>query len=139
MSIAPLSARLFRFLAVVASAPFIILLLGTGSHADQPTPADLTPAFSSRPLRNNLMPRPPILHYVQYDDATCVSCVWAKQKECQSNLQSNMNLLGQQYGQQYTAQGQNWNCVAQATDWCYQNSYCPRNYQANPFTRPPPP
>jgi hypothetical protein len=38
--IAPLSARLFRFLAVVASAPFILLILGTGSHAYTPQEID---------------------------------------------------------------------------------------------------
>jgi len=36
MSIAPRSARLLRFFAVVASAPFITLILGTGSHAYTP-------------------------------------------------------------------------------------------------------
>lgn len=34
MSVTPLSARLFRFLAVVASAPFIVFMLVTGSHAE---------------------------------------------------------------------------------------------------------
>ena len=55
MSIASLSARLFRFLAVAASASFIVLIVGTGSHADQPTslvstPAITTPAAATSPL-----------------------------------------------------------------------------------------
>jgi hypothetical protein len=36
MSIAPLSARRSRFFAVVASAPFILLMLDTGGHPAQP-------------------------------------------------------------------------------------------------------
>jgi hypothetical protein len=52
MSTAPLSSRLFRFLAVVASAAFIELMLGTGSHAytatrdDAPLPGVL-PGFKA--------------------------------------------------------------------------------------------
>ena len=51
MSTAPLSVRLFRFLAVVASAPFIVLMLGALSNADQLTSVSLSPAFASKSLR----------------------------------------------------------------------------------------
>ena len=53
MSIAPLSARLFRFLAVVASAQSIVLMLGTGTQADPTTSLSLSPAYSSKALKSS--------------------------------------------------------------------------------------
>jgi hypothetical protein len=69
MSTTRFSARLFRFLAVVASASFIVLVLGTGSHADQNT---------SVHLRG-------MLHSAQFY-ATCASCTAHFMNDC---LRSN--------------------------------------------------
>jgi hypothetical protein len=70
MSNAPLSARLFRFLAVVASAPFIVLMLGSGSHADTTTVSE-SPAFSSKSLPNHFAPQ----RRVAQSDDECLQCV----------------------------------------------------------------
>jgi hypothetical protein len=100
-------------------------MLGTGGHADQTSPATSSSDFSSKPLRNHFDPRPPLLHYVQIDDAACVSCIYAKQKECNGNGQ---NLLGVPSGTEMP------DCsLKSAVDWCYLHSYCPRNYQPNPI------
>ena len=125
MSIAPLRRRLCRLLAVVSSGLFIVLMLGTGSHADQTNPAALPSAFSSKPLQNHFNPRPPLLRYVQIDDATCVSCIFATQKQCNDNGQT---LLG------VPSLTEMPDCsLKSVVDWCYLHSYCPRNYQPNPI------
>ena len=56
MSTAPRDVRLTRFLAVVASALFIVLMLGTGSHADQPLPGSFSSACFGRILRKQSAP-----------------------------------------------------------------------------------
>ena len=72
MSIAPLSARLFHFLGVVAFAPFIVLMLGTGSYADPATSLSWSPAYSSKSLRTQFSPSHPFaVTPVQFDCRRC--------------------------------------------------------------------
>jgi hypothetical protein len=82
MSIAPLSARLFRFLPVVASAAFILLMLGTGNHADQTTPIALYPAVSSKSLRNHLSQPPDNIRLAQNTTSECTACVATRMRIC---------------------------------------------------------
>jgi|SRR5580693_1096413 hypothetical protein len=88
MSIAPLSARPSRFLAVVASAVFILLVLGTGGQADDLRPTPLSPAISSRSLRNHL-PHPPInSQLVELTGPNCNACIAAQtQRQCEQSTQ----------------------------------------------------
>ena len=82
MSIAPLSARLFRFLAVVASAALIVLMLGTGSHADQNVSLVLSPTISSKsPIFHwhgmiQLAEEPPSSEW------NCAKCIAERTNEC---------------------------------------------------------
>jgi hypothetical protein len=75
MSNAPLGARPFRFLAVVASASFIVLMLGTGSQADQTTSVSLSPAFSSKSLRSQILLRRRLAEDLHYPEVkACNDC-----------------------------------------------------------------
>ena len=74
----PLSTRLFRFLAVVASASFIVLMLGTGSRADQNTSVVLSPTLSSK---SKLIHLHEMRHLAQAE-LTCAQCVAEETNAC---------------------------------------------------------
>jgi hypothetical protein len=69
MSTALLDARLLRFLAVVVSASFMLLMLGTGSHADQNTSGMFSPILY---LKSPLTHSRGMLQLAQFQ--TCAQC-----------------------------------------------------------------
>jgi hypothetical protein len=78
MSYAHIRTRLFRFLAVVASATFVVLMLEAGSQ-----PADLskgTTPFASKTRPVGTHPRARLPHGLLADN--CNDCVQAEYKEC---------------------------------------------------------
>jgi hypothetical protein len=82
MSNPPLCARLFGFLAVVASASFIVFMLDTGSHADQNTSVVSSPTSSSK---SPLIHLPEMRHLAQdtpSSEMTCAKCVAEETNDC---------------------------------------------------------
>jgi hypothetical protein len=77
MSTAPHSGGLFRFLAVVVSASFIVLMLGTGSHADQNTSVKYATTLPSQTAQTHLRG---MLHSAQF--YTCASCTAHFMNQC---------------------------------------------------------
>lgn len=105
MSTTPLSARRFRFLAV-ASALFIVLMLGTGSHADQSTSVSVSLPYTSKSL---------LYHFVAQQRVA--------QNVCQTCIQDQLKVCG--IGPDDTP---DWKqlCENAAYYQCQQNGECPK-------------
>jgi hypothetical protein len=123
MSTAPLSARPFRFLAVAASTAFIVLMLGTGSHADQTASASSSHAFFAKPHRNNFESQRRIAE--TYDPA-CQDCIQQKYNQCinQEPDPNNTDVITQI------------NCTNGARSQCAGNNIC-SEAEATPISCPP--
>ena len=123
MSAALLSAKPFRFLAVVASALFIVLMLETGIHADQATSVLSSHAFSSKPHRSHFESQRRI---AETYDPVCQDCIQRQYNQCisQEADPNNTDVITQI------------NCTNGAKSQCTASNICSAA-EATPIACPP--
>jgi hypothetical protein len=114
MSIAPLSARLFRFLAVVASAAFIVIMLGTGSHANQPKYMSLSTNFCSKLLQHQTRTH---RRLAEDDSDDCQKCI--------RSYIDRERYIDRGCDCSYHPQDCEANCYRAGRFWCQQTDKCP--------------
>jgi hypothetical protein len=114
MSIAPLSARLFRFLAVVASAAFIVIMLGTGSHANQPKYMSLSTNFCSKLLQHQTRTH---RRLAEDDSDDCQKCI--------RSYLDRERYIDRGCDCSYHPQDCEANCYRAGRFWCQQTDKCP--------------